>query len=299
MKTIRIFLAAAALMLVACTPKLPFDNPYGHNHGNGNGNDYGHGNGNSNGGGNDRPAVSIQNPHMGHEWVDLGLSVYWSTCNLGAKSPEQYGDYYAWGEIAPQKDGKYEWDSYEWYYIEGDALTKYNLNSKYGNVDNKAILDDDDDASHVQWEGTWYMPTTEEILELINGCKWTKKTYKNVAGYEGVSKKNGNSIFVPCNGAISDSKLQNEDYPTFWSCELDNSGQEDDSLYGFCFMYGKYDSGGAAYTRYCGLAIRPVIPLELLTKSGRARSTRRPVTMADDGAKAKVAVEGGCRPSAN
>ena len=297
MKTIRIFLAAAALMLVACTPKLPFDNPYGHNHGNGNGNDYG--NGNSNGGGNDRPAVSIQNPHMGHEWVDLGLSVYWSTCNLGAKSPEQYGDYYAWGEIAPQKDGKYEWDSYEWYYIEGDALTKYNLNSKYGNVDNKAILDDDDDASHVQWEGTWYMPTTEEILELINGCKWTKKTYKNVAGYEGVSKKNGNSIFVPCNGAISDSKLQNEDYPTFWSCELDNSGQEDDSLYGFCFMYGKYDSGGAAYTRYCGLAIRPVIPLELLTKSGRARSTRRPVTMADDGAKAKVAVEGGCRPSAN
>lgn len=299
MKTIRIFLAAAALVLVACTPKLPFDNPYGHNHGNGNGNDYGHGNGNSNGGGNDRPAVSIQNPHMGHEWVDLGLSVYWSTCNLGAKSPEQYGDYYAWGEIAPQKDGKYEWDSYEWYYIEGDALTKYNLNSKYGNVDNKAILDDDDDASHVQWEGTWYMPTTEEILELINGCKWTKKTYKNVAGYEGVSKKNGNSIFVPCNGAISDSKLQNEDYPTFWSCELDNSGQEDDSLYGFCFMYGKYDSGGAAYTRYCGLAIRPVIPLELLTKSGRARSTRRPVTMADDGAKAKVAVEGGCRPSAN
>ena len=299
MKTIRIFLAAAALMLVACTPKLPFDNPYGHNHGNGNGNDYGHGNGNSNGGGNDRPAVSIQNPHMGHEWVDLGLSVYWSTCNLGAKSPEQYGDYYAWGEIAPQKDGKYEWDSYEWYYIEGDALTKYNLNSKYGNVDNKAILDDDDDASHVQWEGTWYMPTTEEILELINGCKWTKKTYKNVAGYEGVSKKNGNSIFVPCNGAISDSKLQNEDYPTFWSCELDNSGQEDDSLYGFCFMYGKYDSGGAAYTRYCGLAIRPVIPLELLTKSGRARSTRRPVTMADDGAKAKVAVQGGCRPSAN
>ncbi len=299
MKTIRIFLAAAALVLVACTPKLPFDNPYGHSHGNGNGNDYGHGNGNSNGGGNDRPAVSIQNPHMGHEWVDLGLSVYWSTCNLGAKSPEQYGDYYAWGEIAPQKDGKYEWDSYEWYYIEGDALTKYNLNSKYGNVDNKAILDDDDDASHVQWEGTWYMPTTEEILELINGCKWTKKTYKNVAGYEGVSKKNGNSIFIPCNGAISDSKLQNEDYPTFWSCELDNSGQEDDSLYGFCFMYGKYDSGGAAYTRYCGLAIRPVIPLELLTKSGRARSTRRPVTMADDGARAKVAVEGGCRPSAN
>lgn len=288
----RIFWAAAAILLASCTPKIPFDYPSGHG-GNGNG-----GNGGNNGNGGGKPAVSFQNPHNGHEWVDLGLSVYWSTCNLGAKSPEQFGDYFAWGEIAAQKEGRYEWDTYEWYYIEGDALTKYNLNSKYGNVDNKAILDDDDDASHVQWEGMWYMPTTEEIMELVNNCKWTKKNYKGVAGYEGVSKKNGKSIFVPCNGAIADGKRQNEDYPAFWSCELDNSGQEDDSLYGFCFMVGKYDTGGAAYTRYCGLAIRPVIPLDMLTKAGRTYSKRSPVSIADDGAVTKVAVEGGCRPSA-
>lgn len=288
MKTMRILWAAAALLMASCTPKLPFDRPYGHNNGGNNG---------ENNGDNAKPGMTIQNPHMGHEWVDLGLSVYWSTCNLGAKSPEQYGDYYAWGEIKPQADAKYEWDSYEWYYIEGDALKKYNLNSKYGNVDNKAILDDDDDASHVQWEGSWYMPTTEEITELINNCKWNKKSYSGVVGYEGVSKKNGRSIFIPCNGAIADGKLQNEDYPTFWSCELDNSGQDDDSLYGFCFMYGKYESGGAGYTRYCGLAIRPVIPLNLNTKAGRSYTARRPVTISSEGV-GKVAVDGGSRPSA-
>ncbi len=288
MKTMRILWAAAALLMASCTPKLPFDRPYGHNNGGNNG---------ENNGDNAKPGMTIQNPHMGHEWVDLGLSVYWSTCNLGAKSPEQYGDYYAWGEIKPQADAKYEWDSYEWYYIEGDALKKYNLNSKYGNVNNKAILDDDDDASHVQWEGSWYMPTTEEIIELINNCKWNKKSYSGVVGYEGVSKKNGRSIFIPCNGAIADGKLQNEDYPTFWSCELDNSGQDDDSLYGFCFMYGKYESGGAGYTRYCGLAIRPVIPLNLNTKAGRSYTARRPVTISSEGV-GKVAVDGGSRPSA-
>lgn len=288
MKTMRILWAAAALLMASCTPKLPFDRPYGHNNGGNNG---------ENNGDNAKPGMTIQNPHMGHEWVDLGLSVYWSTCNLGAKSPEQYGDYYAWGEIKPQADAKYEWDSYEWYYIEGDALKKYNLNSKYGNVDNKAILDDDDDASHVQWEGSWYMPTTEEIIELINNCKWNKKSYSGVVGYEGVSKKNGRSIFIPCNGAIADGKLQNEDYPTFWSCELDNSGQDDDSLYGFCFMYGKYESGGAGYTRYCGLAIRPVIPLNLNTKAGRSYTARHPVTISSEGV-GKVAVDGGSRPSA-
>ena len=91
MKTMRILWAAAALLMASCTPKLPFDRPYGHNNGGNNG---------ENNGDNAKPGMTIQNPHMGHEWVDLGLSVYWSTCNLGAKSPEQYGDYYAWGEAA-------------------------------------------------------------------------------------------------------------------------------------------------------------------------------------------------------
>lgn len=243
------------IALASCTPKLPFDNFPGRDN-----NDKGNGNDKNN-------KVSIANPHKGHEWVDLGLSVYWSTCNMGAKTEEQKGDYYAWGEIEPQAEKTFTWDSYKWYFISGDALTKYNLNSKYGDVDNKAILDDADDAAHVKWEGDWYMPTTEEILELVNNCTWKKKNRNGVAGYEGVSKKNGKSIFFPCNGAYSDGKLQNEEYPTFWSCELDNSGEEDDSLFGFCFMMGKYESAGAAYTRFCGLAIRPVIPLDLDTKA--------------------------------
>ena len=106
----------------------------------------------------------------GHNWVDLGLSVKWATCNVGATTPEGYGNYYAWGETKPKST--YDWSTYK--YCNGDrySMTKYCTNSEYGIVDNKTTLELSDDAAHVNWGGSWRMPTKAEQDEL-NNCTWT------------------------------------------------------------------------------------------------------------------------------
>ena len=130
-----------------------------------------------------------------HEYVDLGLSVKWATCNMGASSPEEYGDYYAWGET--ETKSTYDWNTYKWCKGSENTLTKYCTDSDYGTVDNKTVLDPEDDVAHVKWGGNWRMPTDAEIEELRENCiwKWTTQNGKN--GYKVTSKKNGNSIFLP------------------------------------------------------------------------------------------------------
>ena len=87
----------------------------------------------------------------GYEYVDLGLSVKWATCNVGADSPEDYGDYFAWGETEPKST--YYWSTYKWYRGDYDNLTKYCTSSSYGTVDNKKQLDLSDDAARANWGG--------------------------------------------------------------------------------------------------------------------------------------------------
>ena len=100
-----------------------------------------------------------KNMDNGHEFVDLGLSVMWATTNIGANAPEEYGDYFAWGEVSPKET--YGWKTYK--YCEGSykTLTKYNYDSSKGAVDNKTVLDYSDDAARVNWGGNWRMPTYE------------------------------------------------------------------------------------------------------------------------------------------
>ena len=86
-----------------------------------------------------------------HEYVDLGLSVKWATCNIGANSPEEYGDYFAFGEVKPKSD--YTWSNYKWCESSTYTLTKYCTESNYGIVDNKTVLDPEDDAAVVNWGG--------------------------------------------------------------------------------------------------------------------------------------------------
>ena len=102
-----------------------------------------------------------------HEYVDLGLpsGTLWATCNIGASTPEDYGDHFAWGETAP-KD-YYDWFTYKWYNGSYGTLTKYNTDSYYGTVDNKTKLDSEDDAAYVNWGPQWRMPTVEQQKELI------------------------------------------------------------------------------------------------------------------------------------
>jgi hypothetical protein len=123
------------------------------------------------------------------EYVDLGLSVKWATFNVGATSPEDYGDYFAWGETEPKET--YSWATYKW-------GTSSNL-TKYNTTDGKTTLDPEDDAAKVLWGGYWRMPSKEEVDELTQQCTWIWTTHNNVNGYK-VTGPNGNSIFLPAAG---------------------------------------------------------------------------------------------------
>ncbi len=140
-----------------------------------------------------------------HEYVDLGLSVKWATCNVGASSPEDYGDYYAWGET--ETKSSYNWSTYKWCKGSSYTMTKYCTDSYYGTVDNKTVLDPEDDVAHAKWGGSWRMPTRAELDELREKCTWTWKTQNGKNGYKVTSKSNGNSIFLPAAGYRYDSSL--------------------------------------------------------------------------------------------
>ena len=131
-----------------------------------------------------------------YEAVDLGLpsGIKWATCNVGATKPEEFGGYYAWGETEEKDD--YSWGTYKWCNGSSTTMTKYCIDSSYGTVDNKTVLDLEDDVAHVKWGGSWRMPTRAEQEELRNNCTWTWTTQNAVNGYKVTSKTNGNSIFL-------------------------------------------------------------------------------------------------------
>lgn len=140
------------------------------------------------------------NPTVTPEYVDLGLpsGVKWATFNVGATKPEEYGDYFAWGETEPKE--LYDWSTYKWCDGSYNTLTKYNTDSEYGVVDNKKILESSDDAAYVNWGGNWRMPSVDEWNELLSHCslKWEERN--GVSGVALVSVQNGNSLFLPAAG---------------------------------------------------------------------------------------------------
>ena len=159
-----------------------------------------------------------KNMDNGHEFVDLGLSVMWATTNIGANAPEEYGDYFAWGEVSPKET--YGWKTYK--YCEGSykTLTKYNYDSSKGAVDNKTVLDYSDDAARVNWGGNWRMPTYEELNELFTTCKW-EWTVQNGVRVRKVTGPNGNFIILPAAGYILGDALSKEDSDgRYWSSSL-------------------------------------------------------------------------------
>lgn len=186
-----------------------------------------------------------------HDYVDLGLpsGVLWATCNVGAKSPVETGDFFAWGEIKKKKE--YNWDTYKWSKItkgwsrpdeNGEVKpsskkiqTKYCANSyiefegktyvKKGAVmDTLRTLLPEDDAATAQWGNKWRMPTIDEIEELIEWCDWLwVQNYNNsgVAGIMGVSKKNESFIFFPAAGFKFNKDHKNVgEFGAYWSSDL-------------------------------------------------------------------------------
>ena len=141
-------------------------------------------------------------PEPGDEYVDLGLSsgTLWATHNLGATSPEEYGDYFAWGETEPKDN--YIWDNYQWVEIVENHIlyfTKYNTEDNIGIVDGKTELDPEDDAAYVNWGPEWRMPSREQIDELQENCTWAWTKMNGVNG-QLITGPNGNTIFLPAAG---------------------------------------------------------------------------------------------------
>lgn len=143
-------------------------------------------------------AVEPEDPNKyenGYEYVDLGLSVMWATCNVGAKSPEEMGDSYSWGGTKAYINAPFEYEEdYPWKNENG--YTKYNSNPEEGIVDNKTKLDLEDDAAHVKMGGKWRIPSEDEIRELVENCIITITTKEGVEGLL-FTAQNGNSMFIP------------------------------------------------------------------------------------------------------
>ena len=157
-------------------------------------------------------------------YIDLGLSVKWAGCNLGASKPEECGDYFAWGETEPYygyvisdsfiwKEGKetgYSWSSYKWCMGALNTITKYCARSSDGYdgfTDGKTVLDPEDDAAHINLGEEWRIPTNDEWEELRANCSWNWTTVNGVNGHL-VTGKNGNSIFLPAAGWISNTSIE-------------------------------------------------------------------------------------------
>ena len=158
----------------------------------------------------------------GHECVDLGLSVKWASCNVGANTPEEPGLYFAWGEVAPKET--YSWDNYKWYDSNSDYITKYD-DSNHAGGGYKTILDPEDDAAAVNWGQGWRMPTIEEWQELFSGDNCKFKIIKldadyEIAGLRITSKINGNSIFLPAAGYMTDCLRTVNRSGNYWSSSL-------------------------------------------------------------------------------
>ena len=191
--------------------------------------------------------------------VDMGLSVKWASFNLGATKPEEFGDYYAWGETVPKRE--YMWGTYKWCNGSEDTLTKYCTDSSYGYdgfIDGKTVLDQDDDAAHVALGGKWRMPTKEEFEELGDNCSMSWTMENGINGYRFTSNMTGNSIFIPAGGAYYfDYGLVSSGISGFyWASSISESSPY--NAWGMGFNSNLMHNVIYADHRPCGMSIRPV-----------------------------------------
>ena len=194
-----------------------------------------------------------------HAYVDLGLpsGLLWATCNVGAHAPEEYGDYFAWGETTPKDI--YNWGTYQ--YCMGSSsstMTKYCNNSEYGYngfTDDLTTLEPSDDAATANWGGGWRMPTKAEFEELYNNTTMTWTTQNSVNGRL-FTASNGNSLFLPAAGYRYYSSLYDAgSYGFYWSSSL--STDYPNSSWAFRFDSGNYNMHDISRRCY-GQSVRPV-----------------------------------------
>ena len=168
--------------------------------------------------------------------VDLGLSVKWASCNLGAVNEYEEGDAFAWGDTKP-KDSEtvQEWASYKYFKskrTEGSE-TVYSF-SKYDD-DGKTVLDPEDDAAHVILGGAWRMPTIKEWEELVDNCTLTEEMVHGTVGIRATSKKNSNSIFIPDYGSYWSATRLPKKNKYAWCCRKDFSWHVETDYVSRCY----------------------------------------------------------------
>ena len=217
------------------------------------------------------PTPPTPTPQPEGDYVDLGLpsGIKWATCNLGATKPEERGDFYAWGELEPNKN-VFSWDTYKHgKVVNGDIkFTKYCTDSAWGLdgfVDNKKKLDPEDDAAHARLGAPWRMPTRDEANELVEACTWSKEVINGNVCFRGTSKYNGKSIIIKASGRVNNSQLEEDDQATnIWvSDDLFQTPQQTLALFLVETVAGSdvvVKAAAAYFPRYLGLTIRPVRP---------------------------------------
>ncbi len=194
----------------------------------------------------------------GYGYVDLGLpsGTLWAYTNIGANSPTDYGNYYAWGETEPKET--YDWETYQYCNGSYTTLTKYCNDESFGldgYTDSLTTLEASDDAATVNWGGNWSVPTQDEMQELIDNCDTTWTALNGVNGMLFTSRTNGNSIFLPAAGGHYDSEFNSVGaYGLYWSSSLGT-----DRLY---YAWHISISSDGCYTSYNGrnngFSVRPV-----------------------------------------
>ena len=185
----------------------------------------------------------------GYGWIDLGLSVKWATCNVGANAPEEYGNYYAWGETTTKSD--YSTSNCPTY-----GLSYSQLQSQ-GYIDSEGNLNPQYDAATANWGGDWRMPTYAEQKELLNNCTWTWMTQNGVEGYKVTSKVNSNYIFLPATGLHSEYAIIYGG-GIYWSSSP-YTYTDNDNAYGLYFYFYSDELRTISCNRYGGCSVRPVL----------------------------------------
>ena len=196
-----------------------------------------------------------------HKYVDLGLpsGTLWATCNIGAENPEDYGDYFAWGETTGYNNGKttFSWSTYTLCNGNKYTITKYCTRSSYGTIDNKTELAPEDDAAYVNWGSEWRMPTHAQLEELLNSSN-TTITWTTLNGVKGrkISKKTDPSvyIFLPAAGYRYTSLDGAGSSGNYWSRSLG-------AITNSCAYYLGFFSDDIDcdyFSRFYGYSVRPV-----------------------------------------
>ena len=180
-------------------------------------------------------SVTVSQTINGHEYVDLGLSVKWATCNVGAENPWDYGDYFAWGETEPKS-------------IYGPDNSVTNEMEDISDISG----DPEYDAARANWGGTWRLPTEEEITEIMDNCTWEWTTEEEVSGYK-VTGPNGNSVFFPAAGYMFGSTL---DVPGLYGYYWGSTPGPRKRARALSFSYDSYNLSYLG--RFYGQSVRPV-----------------------------------------